>query len=211
MKRFQKLINTLTLQLNKPLNCENAHFEMAHAARVFPNKAEVENYRLSAVIVLLYPNQNNEACVLLIERSTYEGHHSGQIALPGGKHEPADTDLKATALREFFEETGSSVTPTVIGKLSEVYIPVSKFIVQPYVAYLNKRPDFFINDMEVYKLIEWELNMLLKQNITQTTTITVSNIDIVTPYFMVDEKILWGATAMIINELKHVIKDSINL
>lgn len=211
MKRFQKLINTLTIQLNKPLNCKNAHFEMAYAARVFPNKAEVENYRLSAVIVLLYPNQNNEACVLLIERSTYEGHHSGQIALPGGKHEPADTDLKATALREFFEETGSSETPSVIGKLSEVYIPVSKFIVQPYVAYLNKRPDFFINDMEVYKLIEWELNMLLEQDITQTTTITVSNTEIVTPYFMVDEKILWGATAMIINELKHVIKDSINL
>ena len=211
MKRFQKLINTLTIQLNKPLNCKNAHFEMAHAARVFPNKAEVENYRLSAVIVLLYPNQNNEACVLLIERSTYEGHHSGQIALPGGKHEPADTDLKDTALREFFEETGSSETPSVIGKLSEVYIPVSKFIVQPYVAYLNKRPDFFINDMEVYKLIEWELNKLLEQNITQTTTITVSNTDIVTPYFMVDEKILWGATAMIINELRHVIKDSINL
>ena len=211
MKRFQKLINTLTIQLNKPLNGKHAHFEMAHAARVFPNKAEVVNYRSSAVIVLLYPNQNNEACVLLIERSTYEGHHSGQIALPGGKHEPADTDLNATALREFFEETGSSETPAVIGKLSEVHIPVSKFIVQPYVAYLTKRPDFVINDLEVYKLIEWELHELLEQNITQTTTITVSNTDIVTPYFMVDEKILWGATAMIINELKHVIKDSINL
>lgn len=211
MKRFEKLINTLTAQLNKPLNGKQAHYEMAHATRVFPNMTDVENYRLSAVIVLLYPNQTNEACVLLIERSTYDGHHSGQIALPGGKHEPADADLKATALREFFEETGSSVTPTVIGKLSEVYIPVSKFIVQPYVAYLNKRPDFFINDMEVYKLIEWELNKLLEQNITQTTTITVSNIDIITPYFMVDEKILWGATAMIINELKHIINDSINL
>lgn len=211
MQMFQKLINTLIVQLNKPLKGDKAHAEMAHASRVFPDKAEAMNYRLSAVIVLLYPNQNNETCILLIERSTYEGHHSGQIALPGGKHEPADIDLQATALREFFEETGSSEIPAVIGKLSEVHIPVSKFIVQPYVAYLNKRPDFVINDFEVYKLIEWELNELLAQNKTHTTTITVSNTSIVTPYFMVDEKILWGATAMIINELKHVIKDSLNL
>jgi 8-oxo-dGTP pyrophosphatase MutT (NUDIX family) len=211
MEMFQKLINTLTAQLNKPLEGKKAHIEMAHASRVFPDKEEVVNYRSSAVIVLLYPNQKKETCVLLIERSTYEGHHSGQIALPGGKREPVDVDLQATALREFFEETGSSETPYVIGKLSEVYIPISKFIVQPYVAYLTKRPDFIINDMEVYKLIEWELNELLEQNTIHTTTITVSNVDIITPYFLVDEKILWGATAMIINELKHVIKDSLNL
>ena len=66
-------------------------------------------------------------------------------------------------------------------------------------------------DVEVYKLIEWELQELLAHNITQTTTITVSHTSILTPYFLVDEKILWGATAMIINELKHVIKDSLNL
>ena len=208
---FQKLINTLTEQLNKPLKGDKAHAEMAHASRVFPNKAEAINYRLSAVIVLLYPNQNNETCILLIERSTYEGHHSGQIALPGGKHEPADIDLQATAMREFFEETGSSEMPAVIGKLSEVYIPVSKFIVQPYVAYLDTRPEFSINDLEVYKLIEYKLNELLNQNPTQTTTIIIGDTIIVTPYFNVEEKILWGATAMIINELKHVIKDSLNL
>ena len=211
MEMFQILINTLTAQLNKPLEGMNAHMEMAHFSRVFPDKAEVVNYKSSAVIVLLYPNQNKETCILLIERSTYEGHHSGQIALPGGKREPADVDLQATALREFFEETGSSETPFFIGKLSEVYIPVSKFIVQPYVAYLTKRPDFLINDVEVYKLIEWELHELLNQNTINTTTIIVSNTNIVTPYFLVDEKILWGATAMIINELKHVIKDSVNL
>jgi len=207
---FQILINTLTELLNKPLEGKKAHMEMAHFSRVFPDKTDVVNYKSSAVMVLLYPNQKKEICVLLIERSTYVGHHSGQIALPGGKREPADVDLQATALREFFEETGSSETPNFIGKLSEVYIPVSKFIVQPYVAYLTKRPDFIINHMEVHKLIEWELHELLEQQTTNTTTITVSNIDIVTPYFMVDQKILWGATAMIINELKHVIKGGIN-
>ena len=211
MEMFQILINTLTAQLNKPLEGMKAHMEMAHFSRVFPDKAEVVNYRSSAVIVLLYPNHNKETCILLIERSTYEGRHSGQIALPGGKREPADVDLQATALREFFEETGSSDTPNVIGKLSEVYIPVSKFIVQPYVAFLNKRPDFFINDLEVYKLIEWELHDLLEQQTTDTTTITVGNKNIVTPYYMVEDKILWGATAMIINELKHVIIGSVNL
>ena len=143
----------------------------------------------------------------LTRASGRTGGGRGVPTPPGGD----SGDLQATALREFFEETGSSETPIFIGKLSEVYIPVSKFIVQPYVAYLTKRPVFFINDVEVYKLIEWELHELLAQQTTNTTIITASNIDIVTPYFMVDEKILWGATAMIINELKHVIKDSVNL
>ena len=208
---FQKFINTLTTELNKPLEGEKAHLEMAHAARAFPKKENAINYRSSAVIVLLYPNSDNEICILLIERSTYDGHHSGQIALPGGKQEPEDIDLQATALREFFEETGSSETPYVIGKLSEVYIPVSKFIVQPYVAYLESRPDFYINNLEVYKLIEYKLNELLNQNTNQTTTINIGETTIVTPYFNVEEKALWGATAMIINELKHIIKERIYL
>ena len=113
---FQLFIDNLKTNLQKPLPGEEAQFEMAHVNRekLADLFADYKNYRPSAVLILLYPNEQQHSSVLLIERMTYDGHHSGQIALPGGKAEPSDIDLQATALREFFEETGSDITPTVI-------------------------------------------------------------------------------------------------
>ena len=106
---FQLFIDNLKTNLQKPLPGVEAQFEMAHVKRekVLANSYESQNYRPSAVLILLFPNEQNQISVLLIERMTYNGHHSGQIAFPGGKAEQTDVDLQATALREFFEETGS--------------------------------------------------------------------------------------------------------
>ena len=137
---------------------------------------------------------------------TYNGHHSGQIAFPGGKVEPTDTDLKATALREFFEETGSDITPTIIGKLTPVYIPVSKCMVQPLVSYVEQKPNFSASAYEVNELIEWEITDLLNPEIIKETTIEPTpGLKLKTPYFDVQGKVLWGATAMMLNELKIII------
>src|SRR6201988_3139820 len=133
---FNEFIDRLKIELQKPLPGTDAQFEMAHIKRekiIHPT----EGYRPSAVLILLYPDLEKKATILLIERSIYPGYHSGQIALPGGKAEPLDIDLQQTALREFFEETGSSETPEIIGALSPMYIPVSQFMVQPYIAFLN--------------------------------------------------------------------------
>jgi 8-oxo-dGTP pyrophosphatase MutT (NUDIX family) len=204
---FEKLIRHLSEKLKLPLLGKEAHLEMAHSERIFPSSSEIQDYKLSAVMLLIYPNKQNLPCVLLIERAVYDGHHSGQIALPGGKHEEQDVDYESTALREFIEETGANETPFIIGKLSDVHIPISKFIVKPFVAYLNERPNFLINQTEVVNLIEWDLQDLLQQNSIKKTTLTVNNTSITTPYYLVEGKILWGATAMIVNELKHLIKD----
>ena len=88
-----------------------------------------------------------------------------------------------------------------------MHIPISKFIVKPYVAYLNERPNFLINEAEVVNLIEWDLQDLLQQNSNKKTKITVNNTSITTPFYLVEGKILWGATAMIMNELKHLIRE----
>jgi len=204
---FEKLIHHLSEKLKLPLVGKEAHLEMAHSERIFPSSTELSDYRLSAVILLIYPNKQNLPCVLLIERSVYNGHHSGQIAFPGGKYEEKDSDLQSTALREFYEETGANETPFIIGKLSDVHIPISKFIVKPYVAYLNERPNFLINEAEVVNLIEWDLQDLLQQNSNKKTKIRVNNTSITTPFYLVEGKILWGATAMIMNELKHLIRE----
>jgi 8-oxo-dGTP pyrophosphatase MutT (NUDIX family) len=206
---FEKLIHHLSEKLKLPLVGKEAHLEMAHSERIFPSTAEITDYRLSAVILLIYPNEQHLPCVLLIERSVYNGHHSGQIALPGGKYEEQDSDLQSTALREFFEETGADETPFIIGKLSDVHIPISKFIVKPYVGYLNERPNFLINETEVVNLIEWDIQDLLQQDSIKKTTITVNETSITTPYYLVEGKTLWGATAMIMNELKYLIEESI--
>lgn len=204
---FQLFINNLKTNLQKPLPGEEAQFEMAHVNRekLSALYLDYKNYRPSAVLILLFPNEQNQISVLLIERMTYDGHHSGQIALPGGKAELNDIDLEATALREFFEETGSDISPTVIGKLTPVYIPVSKFMVQPFVAYVDQKPNFLASAYEVNELIEWEINHLLNPKIIKETTIEPTpGYKLKTPYFDVQGKVLWGATAMMLNELKWV-------
>ena len=206
---FEEFISNLKTNLQKPLPGEEVQFEMAHVKRekLADLFADYKNYRPSAVLILLYPNEQQQISVLLIERMTYDGHHSGQIALPGGKAESADIDLEATALREFFEETGSDTTPTVIGKLTPVYIPVSKFMVQPFVAYVTQKPNFSASAYEVNALIEWEINQLLNPEIIKETTIEPApGLKLKTPYFDVQGKVLWGATAMMLNELKWMLK-----
>lgn len=206
---FEEFIVQLTLKLQQPLPGEEAQFEMAHAKRerVITGTKSAANYKPSAVLILLYPNEHQETVFLLIERVMYNGHHSGQIAFPGGKAEVTDTDLEATALREFFEETGSDEAPVVIGKLTPVYIPVSQFMVQPFVAYTPKRPRFDVNEREVKQLIEWPFTHFISpETIKQTTIEPMPGVTLQTPYFEVQDKIMWGATAMMMNELKWVIR-----
>jgi len=210
---FESLINNLKHNLKLPLPGEEIQFEMAHInrERFYSISNSLSDYKPSAVLVLLYPHSSFNASVLLIERVTYDGHHSGQIALPGGKFELNDKDLQETALREFFEETGCNTTPEIIGKLTPVYIPVSKFMVQPYVAFVSQKPNFEISTHEVNELIEWPIEELLNPNtIKQTTLVIKENQTINTPYFDVNGKILWGATAMIVNELKYILKHQVS-
>ena len=205
---FNQFIQQLKNKLTLPLPGEEVQFELAHAQRerIIPNSEEAKLYRPSAVLVFIYPGINNEPTILLLERPTYDGHHSGQIGFPGGKVDPSDINLEATALREFFEETGCSEMPNFIGSLTPVYIPISKFMVQPYLAYLNKKPTFHPDEREVFQLIELSITDLLNPDLIKETTVTPSpTLKFKTPYFDVNDSIVWGATAMILNELKVIL------
>lgn len=201
-------IHSLKIKLNAPLPGIEAQFEMAHVHRPKTNLNELipGNYKSSAVLLLLIQREN-DFYIPLTERHTYEGAHSGQISLPGGKQEERDDSLEQTALRECYEEIGLNNHITVLGQLTPVYIPVSNFLVNPYVGvYTQNNIDYNLNPSEVKSLIELSTSDLINPELVKTTTINAApGIKLKTPYFDVQGKIVWGATAMILNEFKKLL------
>lgn len=162
--------------------------------------------RPSAVLCLLYPLKS-ELNILLMKRMADKGAHSGQISFPGGKSEPTDPSLLATALREAGEEVG--VTPAevrILGALTPLYIPVSNFIVHPFVGYAGERPAFIPNPGEVDHIIELPLKELLHAERKTKVDVRSPAVPLllrkVNAYKLDNGTIIWGATAMIISELE---------
>ncbi len=161
----------------------------------------------SSVLLLLYPI-GKDIYIVFIQRPDYQGVHSGQISLPGGKREPEDFNLTDTALRESNEEVG--IIPEevrILGKLSDLYIPPSRFLVSPFVGYSIQRPDFIKDPSEVDEIIELKIRDLFSDTALQVTKHRIGvGIQIKAPAFVVNGYVIWGATAMILSEFKEVIK-----
>ncbi len=205
----QLLIEEITKSLNNPLPGQDIQYQMASDDRRanIPDYKTLVDYRESAVCLMLYV-KDNELHFPLIERVKYPGVHSGQIALPGGKFESTDLSMEAAALRELQEETGIELSYlTLLGKLTEVYIPPSNFMVYPFIAFSSQEPVFIMNKYEVEQIIEFKMGDLLDDSLLGKTTISTNNGNkIEAPYFNIHGHILWGATAMMLNEFKHLIK-----
>ena len=140
-------------------------------------------------------------------RPTYSGTHSAQVSFPGGKKEVKDKNLAETALRETFEEIGIEQNEIeTIREMTHVYIPPSNFLVTPFMAYTRETPIFDINN-EVEKMIEVPINQLLDDSFVRyDTQNTFSSKNLKIPYFNFSNEKIWGATAMIISEIKELIK-----
>ncbi len=166
-----------------------------------------KNAKKAAVLMLLYPDKNGQINFCLIQRTTYDGKHSGQISFPGGKKEDGDRDFWATALRESQEEVGvDPASIQLITDLSTTYIPPSNFYVYPYLAYTDKQPDFVAEEGEVDHVIEVPITDLLGEAAMQEGPITASYASkVVVPMFVFGEYRVWGATAMILSEAREII------
>lgn len=162
----------------------------------------------AAILALFYPNAQGETCLVLILRKTYKGVHSAQVGFPGGKYELADKDLQVTAIRETEEEIGvpkSSIE--VIKKLSPLYIPPSNFMVHPYVAMSKKTPNFIKQDEEVEAIIEVRLTDFLNEENNTTARVSTSfGVTANVPALKLNGHNVWGATAMMLGELKDLLK-----
>lgn len=189
---------------------EEAHKSMMPVNRPLSSNAlkEAINVKESAVAVMLFEENGKEHCTL-IQRPSYEGTHSGQVSFPGGKKELNDENLAFTAIRECWEEVGILLSDDhLIGKLTSVYIPVSNFHVEPFLFFYPEKPMFKADEREVESIFTITLDELLDDsNINQmevkiSDALTMKNI----PCFQINEKQIWGASALILNELKFILK-----
>lgn len=166
------------------------------------------NYRKGSVLILLYPFEG-KAFFPLIKRPEYLGVHSGQIAFPGGKMEEEDADEVETALREAWEEVG--ILPEqvkLIGRMSNLFIPTSNFLVSPILGYSEIIPDFVPEEREVARIIQTAISTFYEPTLRKQKVLEFSdNFRLDTPYFEVEKEMVWGATAMIISELLQILEN----
>jgi 8-oxo-dGTP pyrophosphatase MutT (NUDIX family) len=161
----------------------------------------------SGVLLLFYPEEG-AVYFPLIKRPQYPGVHSGQVGFPGGKMEPSDPDILFTALREAEEEIGIDAGKVeVLGRLSDLYIPTSNFLVTPVVGFIQEKPSFVPEQREVARIITTELVSLFHPEVRKQTQLALGGgMYLDTPYFAVEEEVVWGATAMILSELVQVLE-----
>lgn len=159
----------------------------------------------AAVLLLLYPHKG-ELRLVLIRRNSYEGVHSDQIGLPGGRLETGET-YTAAALRECHEELGVAPDSVqLLGELTRIYIPPSDFDVQPIVGYVPARPVWRPDPREVAEVIEIDVQTLLDEDLKSAEQINVQGMRIHAPYYDLLGHKCWGATAIILAEFEGRIK-----
>ncbi|GER59054.1 NUDIX hydrolase [Patiriisocius marinus] len=208
---FEEFEKQIVKVANLPLPGENAHYKMAPIERLealTKMAREKDEARKAAVLALFYPSNDGVTHLILILRNTYKGVHSAQVGFPGGKAEPEDGSSKETALRETEEEVGvPRNTVTVLKKMTEIYIPPSDFFVQPFIGITQKTPQFVAQEEEVDALIEVPLSHFLDDAVMVNKRITTSYAtDIEVPAYLLNGHVVWGATAMMLGEIRELLK-----
>jgi 8-oxo-dGTP pyrophosphatase MutT (NUDIX family) len=155
--------------------------------------------RRAAALILLYPGIDGPSLALTVRRADLP-HHPGQVSLPGGAIDPGESAL-AAALRETEEEIGvDPASLRVIGPLSSLWVIVSNFLLQPYIATTDVRPDFHPAPHEVAELLEVPMSHVIDAGRLGWSRRTIRDRDIQYPQFLLAGHAVWGATAMVLGE-----------
>jgi len=162
--------------------------------------------KTAAVMMLLYPIAG-ETHFVLIERAVSDSAHSGQIAFPGGRMDPEDLNNPVnTAIRETWEEIGvHPLQQEVLVAGTSIYIPPSNYRVYPYLAFAKARPTFTLQLSEVQSILEVPIANLLDPACATKKVLKTSYAGAIeVPCFMLNDQVVWGATAMILMEFRDL-------
>jgi len=198
-------LEELKTALRKELPGKDAQKKMAPSLRI-PGLSVIGKKKAqeSSVMILLYKNEHSLYTVFILRAS--KGPHAGEISLPGGKADRKDISYEHTAIRECQEEIAAPVEKIeIIGKLTDLYVPFSNFIIHPIVGYLDFRPEFIPNIGEVEKIIEVSLGNLFSLENRLSKNIRLAFFRIRAPYYKINKYHVWGATAMIMSEFNELV------
>lgn len=205
-------LHQLKEQLKNPLPGLDAQLKMMSTGMKTNNASlyfkAAEDAKKACVMLLLFQKEDVWHTALM-QRPESPYAHSKQVSFPGGGLEEGDISLEAGALRETEEEFGIPAHHIeTIGSLSQLYIPVSNYLVHPFVGYLKEAPTYTPDENEVAEIIEVKIKDLLNPELRKKTHIQTSSGFVLrdTPYFDLNNKIVWGATAMMLSEFASILE-----
>lgn len=208
---YSTLVKNLIERLKLELPSALAH-DPLRAVPVGPLKPKFKTdlpKRPGSVLILLYED-DGEIKFPLIKRPDYPGAHGGQISLPGGKAEEGEDSVQ-TALREAHEEIGvTSHDVNILGRLSEFHVIPSNFLITPVVASIDYKPQLIPDPYEVAGILTGSISNLIKEDAVGTTEIIAAGqYRMKAPHFKIENEIVWGATAMMLNEFRMILREII--
>jgi len=178
------------------------HFKQLHQEVL--NRPEIkEKAKPAAVVAIIVEDPSEEPKLILIERNQYDGHHSGQMALPGGKMDPTDRDLQATAVREVWEEIGVNVDHSVLNYVTEHWINVSNIWITAFSVRINKKLSYDLNKREINRIFEIPVSFFEDPANLLPHEVSYNGQKILSPSFSYEGNLIWGATALIMYQLFH--------
>lgn len=192
--------------LSQTLPGYHSHMKMAPENRLHElqqHKPVPETAKKSAVMILFF-HDNDILKMVMIRRSLYVGIHSGQIAFPGGRYEETDHSIEHTAYREIEEEIGiEQLNIEPLGRMSDIYVPPSNFLISIFVGYMSEKPVYRIDEREVAEVIELDFQELMNPAIITNKSFYVPSAgqSFTAPCYATSKCDIWGASAMVISEL----------
>ena len=158
----------------------------------------------SGVLVLLYEH-GGEPWVVLTRRASHLRHHAGEVSFPGGRREPGDADLWATALREAAEEVSlDPQTVRRVGRLDSFVTVGSRSLVCPFVATVEQRPELVPDPAEVERVLHVPLSELTDPDTWREEVWSLGEAfggERIMTFFELPGDTVWGATASVLRRL----------